>query len=215
MSREANCLLVAVLVGSVSLLASLGLADDKKAAAKDDKKVAAKDDGKAEAADDTQLLEGKWVAVSSELNGRKILVKDLPAKAPRPTIVFKDGKGTYNLRRGAQGRGGPMLVVVDATKTPKTLDLQMNSKMANGPTVALKGIYQVDGDTLMICYNNPTPGGATAAGGASGGDPRGVKTAQGQGLVRQNAAPGLDPGRPKEIKADPSTVIVVYQRQKP
>ncbi len=175
MSRPLFCSVCVLTVLSVFSAASLCMADNKKDAAKDD----------------LQQLEGTWVPVSSEISGHKGFFKDSPAGAPRIEIVFKNGKGTYvAVKTGGQGKvANEMRVVVDATQSPKTLDVQTTMKLPAGVRrfPLIRGIYEVQGDTLRICYSNPM------------------------------ASPGVRTGtlpRPKEIKAGAKTVVLTFQRQK-
>jgi uncharacterized protein (TIGR03067 family) len=94
--------------------------------------------GTARAGDtDEQKLQGKWIVESFEYNGNQV---DRLKEAVRE---FKDGK--YSLTPKA-GEGIEGTATLDATKKPKTIDLDINSRV-------LKGIYELEGDTLKMCYN--------------------------------------------------------------
>ena len=56
---------------------------------------------------------------------------------------FKDGKYTLTPKTGDAIEGS---LTLDATKQPKTIDLDVNGRV-------LKGIYELDGDSLKMCYN--------------------------------------------------------------
>ncbi len=179
MSRQLLCSVRVLTVLSIFVLSIFSAASLCTAAEKQD---AAKDD--------LQQLEGTWLPVSSEMNGHKGLFKDSPAGAPRITIVFKNRKGAYVIPVvGGQRKASELPVVVDATRSPKTLDVQTTMRMRGGRKTfpLLRGIYEVQGDTLRICYSNPM------------------------------ASPGVSTGtlpRPQEIKAGAKTVVLTFQRQK-
>jgi uncharacterized protein (TIGR03067 family) len=86
---------------------------------------------------DTQMLQGKWVVTSFEYNGAPV---DRLKSAIRE---FKDGKYSLTPKSGDVIEGS---VSLDESKTPKTIDLDVNGRI-------LKGIYLLDGDILKLCYN--------------------------------------------------------------
>src|SRR5205823_4754039 len=60
------------------------------------------------------------------------------------TINFEGEKWTLDYGSGEiEGT-----LKIDAAKKPKTIDLSMNGEDR-------LGIYEIDGDTLKICYNDP------------------------------------------------------------
>jgi uncharacterized protein (TIGR03067 family) len=86
---------------------------------------------------DKQKLLGKWVVESFEYNGNPVeRLKDAVRE-------FKDGK--YSLTPKA-GEGIEGTVQLDPTQKPKTIDLDVNGRI-------LKGIYELEGDVLKMCYN--------------------------------------------------------------
>jgi uncharacterized protein (TIGR03067 family) len=85
---------------------------------------------------DQEKLQGKWKVESFEFNGK-------PVEALKNAIrEFKDGKYTLTPASGEVFNG---TVKVDSTKKPKEIDLVINER-------TLKGIYELDGDTLKISY---------------------------------------------------------------
>jgi uncharacterized protein (TIGR03067 family) len=86
---------------------------------------------------DTQALQGKWLVTSFEYNGAQV---DRMKNAIRE---FKDGKYSLTPKSGDVIEG---TVSLDESKTPKTIDLDVNGRI-------LRGIYQLEGDTLKLCYN--------------------------------------------------------------
>ena len=86
---------------------------------------------------DEQPLHGKWIVESFRYNGNPI---DRLKEAVRE---FYDGK--YSLTPKS-GEGIEGTVKLDVTQTPKAIDLDVNGRI-------IKGIYELHGDTLRMCYN--------------------------------------------------------------
>ena len=142
MFQKAVCLLVVLVLSNVSFCVAADVNDAMK--------------------DELQKLEGTWVTVAMEDNGQKHLIKDMaPLRENPPTFVWKDGKGTYNIitPKSDPKNSKGMPIVIDPTKTPKTLDVLMDMPGKNGPTkvAVIVAIYQLTGDTLEICYSPGMP----------------------------------------------------------
>ncbi|MEX0675880.1 MAG: TIGR03067 domain-containing protein [Pirellulales bacterium] len=91
----------------------------------------------ARAADaDQEKLQGKWKVESFEFNGAPV---DALKDAVRD---FKDEKYSLTPASGEVFNG---TVKLDSSKNPKQIDLLLNDR-------TLKGIYEIDGDTLKIAY---------------------------------------------------------------
>lgn len=86
---------------------------------------------------DEKQLQGKWIVESFRYNGNPV---DRLKQAVRE---FHDGK--YSLTPKS-GEGIEGTVKLDTTKSPKSIDLDVNGRI-------IKGIYELDGDTLRLCYN--------------------------------------------------------------
>jgi uncharacterized protein (TIGR03067 family) len=94
---------------------------------------------------DLDKLQGTWVRVSVERNGK-----------PAPADELKNSKLTlkgdqYTLDDGKEKRTGTFKL--DATKTPKTLDIISASGPNKGKT--LKGIYKIEDGTFTYCVAGP------------------------------------------------------------
>ena len=91
----------------------------------------------ARAADtDQEKLQGKWTVQSFEYNANPVaMMKDA-------TREFKDSKYSLTPKVGDVIEG---TVKLDPDKKPKMIDLDVNGRI-------LKGIYELDGDTLKMCY---------------------------------------------------------------
>jgi uncharacterized protein (TIGR03067 family) len=97
----------------------------------------------AHAADADQLkLQGKWIVESFEYNGTPV---ELLKGAVRE---FKDDKYTLTPKAGDVING--VVKLLDSSKTPKIIDLEVNGQ-------TLPGIYEIEGDTFKICYNLNNP----------------------------------------------------------
>jgi uncharacterized protein (TIGR03067 family) len=97
-------------------------------------------------ADELKKLEGTWRIVSREHNGQKSVPPDSwQIKGNRITaIVNKNPLASYELK-------------IDPTKKPKTIDRAMMLPESFGskklkPGTPNYGIYEVDGDTMKMCY---------------------------------------------------------------
>src|SRR5262249_11006433 len=106
--------------------------------------VAAPDGKEGAAKDELKKLEGSWTIVSSEVDG----VKSDPADLKGTAVAFKGDKmGTlYKGRALSEPR-----VKVARTWGPKALD----QTPADGPMKgqSVPAIYELDGDTLKICWD--------------------------------------------------------------
>lgn len=107
-----------------------------------DKKKEGKD-----AAFDVAKLVGKWQYISGEKGGAKVDEKGL--KKQTVTIT----KETWTLK--GEGKDDPVFVMkyeVDAKKDPATIKLTMTESPFGAGAVA-KGIIELKGDQLRICYD--------------------------------------------------------------
>jgi uncharacterized protein (TIGR03067 family) len=104
----------------------------------------AADEKKDDAKDELKKFEGAWVLVSSEHDGEKA-----------PEELIKTAKASVKGDKVTLSVGGKTVMEaefkVDPTKKPKTID----STATAGPDKGKKsfGIYEMEGDTLKICYN--------------------------------------------------------------
>ena len=92
---------------------------------------------------DAAAMEGTWLPTSTELGG-----KPLPENILKSIkLVLKDGKYTVTL--GQQTDRGA--VKVDSSAKPKAMDITGGEGPNKGK--AILAIYELDGDTLRICYD--------------------------------------------------------------
>lgn len=99
---------------------------------------------------DLAALQGTWQPVSVTVNGEALDKERLKDDS----MVIR--KNTFVLRSGAGSTGGTFLI--DPTKNPKTIDTETLIGEAKGAKSV--GIYQLEGDTLRVCYTtapNPRP----------------------------------------------------------
>ncbi len=125
-----------VIWAAVSLIAGIG----PRAAAGDDKDEAVKTDRKS--------LAGTWGTLSFVNDGKKL--GDEEAKGH--TVTY-DADGKYQaLNDGKVVFSGTFKV--DPAKKPKTIDVTESPKGDDKAKIFL-GIYEIDGDTLKVCFAPP------------------------------------------------------------
>jgi uncharacterized protein (TIGR03067 family) len=110
---------------------------------------------------DAELIQGTWVVVSSESEG-----KAAPAEGIKDeTWNFTAKQLTIKNPKVRQGKDEAQNYSIDSAKSPKEIDFEMpETIIGNGSnsssaglkkeTLTQKGIYALDGDTLKICFSN-------------------------------------------------------------
>jgi len=101
-------------------------------------------DEKADLEKEVRKFQGTWTFESSETGG-----KELPAGELKGLILTFEGdkhtvkKGDEVIQVGTQK--------LDTSKSPKTIDVTL----AEGPNkgTVMLGIYEIDGDTLKVCFD--------------------------------------------------------------
>ena len=101
---------------------------------------------------DVDKLQGTWVAVSIESDGKMVPEE----KVKNVKMVIKDD--TMNITTGGPGRQPPPATYkLDEKKKPKAIDITAGGRDGSGKKTddVLQGIYELDGDTLKICLGLP------------------------------------------------------------
>jgi uncharacterized protein (TIGR03067 family) len=99
-------------------------------------------------AKELKALAGTWRPISAENNGYKTSGEDL-----KGDLWIRDADGKWTLRRGGKTVVEWAAKNIDATKNPKTVDIEITAGAYKG--VVYLGIYELDGDTLRICFALP------------------------------------------------------------
>jgi uncharacterized protein (TIGR03067 family) len=95
-----------------------------------------------------RALAGTWKPMATENNGYKSSEGDLDG-----ILWIRDADGKWTMRRGDKAVVEWAVKGIDPTKSPKTIDIEVTAGPYKG--VVYLGIYELDGDTLRICFALP------------------------------------------------------------
>jgi uncharacterized protein (TIGR03067 family) len=98
-----------------------------------------------DAKQDLGRMQGTWVVVAAESNGKQAPADDLKKSDLRLTI--KGNRFAYQAGNNTLLEG---TLSIDPGKKPKTLDAKGTSP--DGKVTATVGIYRFDGDKLQVCF---------------------------------------------------------------
>lgn len=88
---------------------------------------------------DDKAAQGTWDLTEAELGGSKLMLKDV-------VLTLDDGK--YTLKAESLDKGTYKL---NAAKKPKEVDITGTEGPNKGKTIL--GIYELDKDTMKVCYD--------------------------------------------------------------
>jgi uncharacterized protein (TIGR03067 family) len=93
---------------------------------------------------DEDVIQGTWTVVLKEMGGKKTPGADLKALK----VTIKDGKLTVDDGK----KKGTVAYKLDPSKKPKAIDLTRDDEK-----MATPAIYELDGDTLKLCWSEKDP----------------------------------------------------------
>ena len=101
-------------------------------------------DDKADLEKEVRKFQGTWTIESSVTGGKEIPAGDLKGFV----LIFEGDKHTLK-------KGDEVVQVgtqkIDPSKSPKTIDVTMHEGPNKG--AVMLGIYEIDGDTLRVCFD--------------------------------------------------------------
>ncbi|HEY4593463.1 MAG TPA: TIGR03067 domain-containing protein [Thermoanaerobaculia bacterium] len=96
---------------------------------------------------DLDKLQGTWLTVSLVNDGKVLVGENVPSKpGPATTFAYEGNRWLVKVGDKTVASG---IFKVDATKTPKEIDILDESGTQNDKTKL--GIYELDGDTYRYC----------------------------------------------------------------
>src|SRR5262249_46639213 len=108
--------------------------------------IAAEPRQDAAAKQDVKKLQGTWKVVASEVEGRKV-----EAAATTASVVIRGAKYTVKYPESGGKKASEMTFTLDPSKKPRAIDFTSTSGPEKGKLS--RGIYELAGDTLKICFN--------------------------------------------------------------
>jgi uncharacterized protein (TIGR03067 family) len=106
-------------------------------------------EGSAKPKTDAELIQGTWRVVQGEVKGKA--VPELLIQTLNPHVTLSGNNITWNVGSGTPLPNLEGVFHLDASKTPKAMDIVVFDKVKNQRIVVL-GIYKLDGDALEICH---------------------------------------------------------------
>jgi uncharacterized protein (TIGR03067 family) len=104
-------------------------------------------------ADDLKLMQGTWIVVSFHRGGSKLPDE----KTTKMSLDIKDD--TFTFKGDGPEDDPPGKVKIDSTTKPKTLDLTIKAERIE----TIPFIFELDGDNLKLCWNEPANKGRPTA----------------------------------------------------
>ena len=106
--------------------------------------IGARVDDKADVEKELKKFQGTWTFESVEAGGKEV-----------PADLFKGMTVTFEGDRYTVKKGDEVIQVgtqkLDPSKSPKTIDVTMIEGPNKG--AVMLGIYEIDGDTLKVCFD--------------------------------------------------------------
>ena len=101
--------------------------------------------------DDKEALQGVWRVAAVETEGVE-RDDDVARDVKKQTWTIRGDKLVVHIEAPGPARDAKFTYSLDATQTPKTLDLTTEQAAEGSPLKNLHGVYSVDGDVLKFCY---------------------------------------------------------------